>query len=96
MKILLQEARIRSKLRGIEFNLSDTDVSIPNTCPVFHIPLFLTDGKRTDNSYSLDRIDNTKGYIKGNVMVVSWKANRIKNDSSIKDLETLVNFYKGL
>ena len=41
-------------------------------------------------SKGLDRIDSTKGYIKGNVWVISNRANTLKNDASLQELKTLV------
>ena len=48
--------------------------------------------KRHNGSPSLDRIDNTKGYIKGNVKVISWRANAIKKDATLEELKALVNY----
>ena len=42
--------------------------------------------KRLENSASLDRIDNVKGYIPGNVQVISWRANRVKSDATLDEL----------
>lgn len=62
---LLAHAKMRAKMRAKENNLNFTielsDIIIPKICPVLDIPLFITPGKRTDNSPSLDRADNTKG-----------------------------------
>uniref|UniRef100_A0AB74UMJ1 Uncharacterized protein n=1 Tax=Caulobacter phage BL57 TaxID=3348355 RepID=A0AB74UMJ1_9VIRU len=49
-----------------------------------------------DHSPSLDRIDNALGYVPGNVVVVSWKANRLKNSGSLQDLKALLTFYESL
>ena len=46
--------------------------------------------KTEDNSYSLDRIDSTKGYIKGNVWIISKRANVIKNNATLEELELLL------
>jgi hypothetical protein len=53
-------------------------------------------GKPSPNSPSLDRIDNSKGYIEGNVIVVSWRANNLKRDASIQELQKIVEFYQRL
>jgi hypothetical protein len=47
-----------------------------------------------DNSYSLDRIDSNKGYVKGNVWVISRRANVIKNNATLEELELLTNNLK--
>lgn len=89
-------AKASAKQRGWEFTISENDVPIPEKCPVLGIPLFFTPGKRTDHSPSIDRIDSKKGYTKENTIVVSWHANRIKNDTTLENLEKVLNFYKGL
>lgn len=47
------------------------------------------------NAYSLDRIDNKQGYVRGNIVVMSYRANRLKNDATEKDLEALLNWMRG-
>jgi hypothetical protein len=65
--------------------------NIPEFCPVFPwIRLeFRVGAERQDNSPSLDRIDNTKGYVKGNVRIVSWRANRLKGNATDEELAAL-------
>ena len=93
-KRLLELARHRAKEAGILFNISQTDISIPDKCPVLGIPLLLN--QKTgfcDNSPTVDRIDNTKGYEVGNVAVVSWKANRLKSNATLEELKLFHTFY---
>jgi len=90
-KILLLSAKHRSIKKGEPFTISEEDIHIPTTCPVLGIPIekvFSPSGKRgaCEGSPSLDRIDNTKGYVKGNVQVISNKANSMKNSASPKQL----------
>ena len=42
------------------------------------------------------RIDNGKGYIVGNVIVVSFRANTIKSNATVEELERVAFFYRGL
>jgi len=76
----------------MEFTIEQKDIIIPDTCPLLGIPLVFHRGKGSQqgNSPSLDRIDSTKGYIKGNVWVISNRANTLKNDASLQELKTLV------
>ena len=88
-KTILQGARGRAKKYGIEFNLDISDIVIPNVCPILNIPLQRGIGKgcKLDSSPSLDRINPKKGYIKGNVWVISQKANAMKSNASSEELK---------
>ena len=88
-RYLYESARCRSIKKKIEFSIDVEDIVIPDVCPILGIKLFASDGKATDNSPSLDRIDNAKGYVKGNVHVISNKANRLKGDAILDDIERL-------
>lgn len=69
------------------------DLIIPEICPVLDIPIIISFGNgRTDNGPSVDRIDNNKGYIKDNIIVISWRANNIKSYASIEELEKNFKF----
>lgn len=93
--------RIRSKCRkeSIEFNLTIDDLVIPDRCPILGMPLRF--GVKRNQSYrgpaedspSVDRIDPSKGYTKGNVVVISWRANRIKMNATPTELRLVADFY---
>ena len=74
-------AKYRAKQKGLDFNITKEDIVIPDTCPLLGTPM---------ESPSLDRIDSTKGYVKGNVWVISNRANTLKNDATLTELKTLV------
>lgn len=91
--------KTRARKKGLAFDLTEEDINIPSHCPVLGIPLFHKRGKGTgphDNSPSLDRIIPEKGYVKGNVIVVSSKANRIKSNATADEILAVGNFYKDL
>lgn len=88
---ILESTKRNARTRGLSHNIEHSDIVIPDTCPILGIPLFKTGGKRTDNSPSIDRIDSSKGYIKGNVWCISWRANVIKNNATIQELELIVS-----
>jgi len=81
----------------MEFTLQPEDVIIPDICPYLQIPFIPLD-KRL--SYSLDRIDSTKGYTKDNVQVISRLANKMKNDATKEELilfaKGVLNMYKDI
>lgn len=89
---LLAGARRRAKISGLEFAITKEDCAVPSICPVLGIPLRPATGCADDNSPELDRVDNTKGYVKGNVMVISRRANRIKNNSTIEELRLILEY----
>lgn len=89
---LLRSARNRAKSKNMECTITQNDIHIPKLCPVFQVPLV----KGTEYAPSLDRIDNTKGYTPENVVVVSRKANVMKNNGSVEDLKMLVEYYSKL
>ena len=43
--------------------------------------------KGNPNMFSVDRVDNSKGYIKGNVVVTSVRANKAKLDMSLEEFK---------
>ena len=83
-----QRAKQRCKKKGLEFDLTVSDIVIPDVCPVLGINLNMNSGKSGayNNSPSLDRIDNNKGYTKDNVWVISQKANAMKGAASAEEL----------
>jgi hypothetical protein len=71
----------------LEFDLEMSDLlPLPSLCPVYNIPLIYDGDKQQDASASLDRIENDKGYVKGNVAVISMKANWDKQACSLDRL----------
>lgn len=95
-QVLLGQARYRARKKGIEFNLEVSDIVIPKLCPVLKIPLAIggSNGGPRGCSPSLDRINNLKGYIKGNVQVISHKANTMKHCANNNELILFANWIK--
>lgn len=89
---ILNQARCRAKKKGLPFNITKEDIVLPKHCPVLGIELKRHEGQSGwhDDSYSLDRIDNSKGYIKGNVRIISNRANRLRLDATIEELEKVL------
>lgn len=91
---MLNNSKQRAKATGLEHNLTIDDIVIPDVCPVLGIKLETGDRKEHYNAPSIDRIDNTKGYIKENVVIVSTRANLLKKDATIDELIKIAKFYQ--
>jgi hypothetical protein len=97
---LLQQAKIRATKRNLVFDIIIDDLleKLPKDkkCPVLGIDLFWGNegkGKRV-NSPSIDRIDPKGNYTKDNIMIISWRANEIKSDASIEEIEAVLKYMK--
>jgi len=92
---MVDRARSRAKRDGIAFDITVEDISIPEFCPILGLRLGFNDDRQQENSPSLDRILPELGYVRGNIWVISHRANRIKNDATLAELEMLVAALKG-
>ena len=88
----LWNSKIRATKTGLPFAITAADLAVPALCPILHTPLVVGVGKPTAASPSVDRVDNTKGYIPGNVRVISARANKIKNDANLAELRAIVRY----
>lgn len=95
---IIRNSKYMAKRRNIHFDLTYQDFELPEYCPILNIKLEYGAGNN-GNSYchaTLDRIDNSKGYIKGNVMIISRLANAMKNEASFSQLQQFINNYQLL
>ena len=92
---MLMAAKQRSRNKGLEFNLTTDDIVIPDKCPLLGVPFVAGEKGNYEYTPSLDRIDPTKGYIKGNVWVITKRANTMKNNATREELLKFAdNIYK--
>lgn len=92
-RVLLYKAKERAKRTARPFDLLPQDIVIPKRCPVLGILLKRhvgEGGKTFDDSPTLDCIVPEKGYVRGNVAVISGRANRIKNDATPAELKKVL------
>ena len=100
LKFVLQQARRRARDNNWEFNI-DLDylqAIWTGMCPILNIPLTIGREAGTvsqSSRGSLDRIDSSKGYIKGNVHFISNRANLIKNNATFTEFELIYNWWKA-
>lgn len=93
---MLRRAKARAKKIGLPFDLTEQDITpLPVACPVFGKPLRISTHPHDPWSYSIDRINNEKGYVTGNVAVMSSRANRLKNDGTLQEFEDLIRWMKA-
>ena len=86
-RMLVSKARGRARASGVECTITADDLTIPDFCPLLGIQLRrCLGGSPGPGSPSIDRIDSSRGYVPGNVWVISHRANRIKGDASALEL----------
>lgn len=96
-ELMLRRAKARARKEGFEFDLSLEDIlPLPDICPVLGVALRITAGPHDPFAYSLDRVDNDKGYVRGNVAVMSYRANRLKNDGTAEDHEAIAAWMRKM
>jgi hypothetical protein len=90
---LLFSCKHTARIKKLEFNLTVDDIKIPKFCPVLGIKLTNIQGRgKIESNASVDRIDPSKGYIKGNIQILSLRANFMKRDA---DRDELIAFCKN-
>jgi hypothetical protein len=99
-KSLWLAARRRARGRGLDFDILPADIIIPNKCPILGFQLEIgadREGRKGPNrrSPSLDRLDSSKGYVKGNIQVISYMANVMKQNATPAELRAFAVWVQG-
>ena len=92
----LAAARSRSRKLGMVFDIELDDVEMRDNCPVFGPPLDWGHTRCRSDSPSLDKVIPELGYVKGNVYIISHKANRLKNNATKEELQSIVDWLELL
>jgi len=95
---MIKRAEAAAKWQGLAFNLKRDDLFIPSVCPVLGMKLIWPrkpDSRRRDNMPTIDRVNSRRGYVRGNVMVISFRANILKRDATLDELKALVRYVEG-
>ena len=96
---LYNRLKASARKRNIDFSLNLNEfhnITIPLRCPVFGTVLVFNTGKVEDDSVSFDRKDSTLGYSFDNLVVVSNRANTLKSDATLCELNLLSEYYSLL
>lgn len=91
-KAMVLAARGRAKKLGLPCTITDADVVIPEFCPILGVLLARGRIGDRENSPSLDRIVPSLGYVPGNIAVMSFRANRFKNDATAEELRKIATW----
>lgn len=90
IRYMFKRAQARAKRDNLPFDIIEEDIIIPDICPILKMKLTFPRGLDKmggrDSSPSLDRIENSKGYVKGNIQVISSLANTMKNCATNEQL----------
>jgi len=93
---LLRGAKAAAKTKGFKFNLTRDDLDLPSHCPVFGTKLKpqKRGSKRFGDAPSVDRIDSTRGYTRGNCVIISRHANCVKSYGTAEDHERIAKWMR--
>lgn len=91
---LYRAVKAQAKMDNIPFNLEESDVIIPDICPVLGIPIKIHTGRGGyfPDSPTIDRIIPELGYIKGNIKIISFRANLLKTNATLEKLKAIVKY----
>lgn len=94
---LIAQARCRARKRGQPFSITVEDVHVPDVCPVLGVRLQRKgrDGRSAPDFPTLDCLIPVRGYVPGNVFVISSRANRLKSNASWQDLQKVADWIRS-
>lgn len=97
-------ARRQKALRdGIPFTISLEDIERPEFCPVLGMKLNYGCSKergktglsgRDEDKATIDKLKPELGYVPGNVFIISWRANKLKSNMTIDELEKILHYMR--
>lgn len=95
MRTKFSTKRSNAIAKGSVFTLEFGDLEFSTHCPILGIELNYFNEAQDIDSPSFDCKDSSKGYIKGNVFIISMRANRIKNDGTAEEHTKIAQYMLG-
>ncbi len=99
--LMLRNIKFSAYARKLDFNLTYEDLLLPEYCPILGVKLTYGSNMNSEHGATVDRIDTNKGYIKGNIIIMSRKANAMKSNCNLdnllifcKNINKLIDYYK--
>jgi hypothetical protein len=97
-KWMINSAKKRAKKSKLEININANYIRsiwpLDNKCPILEEKFVSGKNVISKNSATIDRIDNSKGYVMGNIMIVSALVNSVKNNAKIEELKIILKNWK--
>jgi hypothetical protein len=90
-----RRAKAQAEKEGLPFSIMPDDIVVPDKCPVFGVLLRRSSGpgaRSTDCSPTLDKVIPELGYVRGNICVISRRANLVKNDGTAEEHKAIVEY----
>jgi hypothetical protein len=84
-----------AKAVGIEFTIPFGEIEFPDVCPVLGIPLVYGGRQHQDNCATYDRLEPSKGYVSGNVNIISYRANRLKFNGTLAEIRAVADWMES-
>ena len=92
IKDMYARKKQNAKNLDIKFTIKFSDILWPTHCPILKTKLDYFCKRTENNAPSFDRINSKKGYIKGNVQIISARANRLKNNATLAEIRAIENY----
>lgn len=89
---ILPFLKARAKKQGFPFDLTAKDIYVPEVCPALGVTLVFGGRKNHPYGPSVDKLIPRLGYIRGNVAVISTRANMIKHDATAAELRLVAEW----
>lgn len=94
---LWRGAKTRAKNKGWDFSIKVSDIVLVDLCPVLGLPLVRNRARGPiPQSPTLDRVNSSLGYVRGNIRVISHRANQLKSNATVEEMECVLKDLKRI